>query len=1231
MNGVFCIFSNFLTYTKLTTNITNMRLRFVFIGLLSLLAVSCTIEEVFAPEDNNDNFAVEFYASIDEQPDADTKVYADDQLRVLWNADDRITIFSKNTYNQQYRFLGEDGDNAGGFKKVPSEDEYITSNPLSRVYAVYPYQETIKISNDGIINTTISSVQTYKKDSFGIGANTMVSSTEDNMLKFKNVGGYLSLKFYGEGVSVSSITLKSNSGELIAGDCTIDMSSGVPVSSLVTERGTDVVTMTCDPPVVLPASASEAIQFIFVLYPGTLTGGFTVTINTPDGGVFEKSSVNERIIKRSSLTRLGAIEVVPEYPQPNNIIYYTSTDGNVVQPDIASGQSSSDLFGSNIVSNEYVDGQGIITFDGDVTCIKGGTVPSWSKGFSSCQTLSSINIPASVTNIGEYAFSGCSNLTSITIPTSITEISEYAFISCHGLTSIIVETDNPVYDSRENCNAIIETASNKLIAGCQNTVIPNTITSIGSLAFYGCANLTSIIIPDSVTSIGERAFGSCDGLTSIVIPDSVTTLEDGILAGCENLASINGERELIVDGRIIAVAPAGLTSYTIPNGVTCIGDYVFLWCSHLTSITIPNSVTSLGKAAFSWCRGISSFIIPDSVTSIGADAFLNCTGLTSIVIPDSVTSIGVSAFMNCSSLKSIIIPDSVTSIGPIVFQSCSRLESITVYAINPPLLSGSLELPINTEGCPIYVPAESVEAYKSAQYWSNYADRIQAIPTPNNIIYYTSTDGNIVTPHATNVFGANIVSNEYVAGQGVLSFDGDVTSIGNYAFYQCPTLASIIIPESVTTVGVAPFGGCSSLEIISGPFVSPDGLFLIYSGSLWAVAGGAINGSIVIPESVTTISNYVFQNCLGLTEIVLPAEITSIRHYAFDGCSNLTKINIPEGVTAIPEGTFWDCSSLYTIELPEGITYIGEDAFHGCISLSSITLPKSLTGIDDSAFESCSGLTSIIVLSETPPSGGNGMFDNTNNAPIYVPSGSVDAYKTANKWKNYANRIYPISESSIPTNFNPNTYLLYRANKTGGFIGDDYRVKVSMMPGISGAKVEMKLQLTGPGPISTGNTMRDEYDYFEIRENALVWNDIYREDGEWWDDVLSFTIPSATSLLLIQFDGVNETMTINDNTSPCHRNSMTWSRLFVDYGHESDEGIWDVYSGVPDGSKLYYVRVWDADDTLNYIGYATTSVNPDTNRTEFCWCSYYPKTGTTSYDFANDAINQGGYQGYIAY
>ena len=301
--------------------------------------------------------------------------------------------------------------------------------------------------------------------------------------------------------------------------------------------------------------------------------------------------------------------------------------------------------------------------------------------------LTSITIPSSVTHdgttyrvtsIGFDAFYGCTGLTSITISNSVTSIALGAFFGCAGLTSIIVEDGNKVYDSRSNCNAIIETSTNTLIQGCKTTIIPNSVTSIEHCAFSDCTGLTSITIPNSVTSIGQAAFSGCTGLTSITIPNSVTSIEYCAFSSCTGLTSITIPNSVTSIGKSAFRDCTGLTSITIPNSVTSIGSGAFSGCTGLTSITIPNSVTSIEYGAFSGCTGLTSITIPNSVTSIGDWAFGGCTGLTSITIPNSVTSIGEAAFEGCTGLTSITIPNSVTSIGDWAFSDCTGLTSVTI-------------------------------------------------------------------------------------------------------------------------------------------------------------------------------------------------------------------------------------------------------------------------------------------------------------------------------------------------------------------------------------------------------------------------------------------------------------------------------------------------------------------------------------------------------------------------
>ena len=224
-----------------------------------------------------------------------------------------------------------------------------------------------------------------------------------------------------------------------------------------------------------------------------------------------------------------------------------------------------------------------------------------------------------------------------------------------------------------------------------------SVTTIGNRAFWGCSGLTSVTIPNSVTSIGNSAFEDCRGLTSVTIPNSVTSIGNNAFEDC-----------------------SGLTSVTIPNSVTSIGNYAFESCSGLTSVTIPNTVTSIGDSAFSGCSGLTSVTIPNSVTTIGYYAFSGCSGLTSVTIPNSVTSIGSEAFNNCSALTTLTIGSSVRRISERAFAGCSKLEEVYCLAENVPNTNTAAFEKSYPEYTTLYVPASSLNAYKTTVPWSQF-------------------------------------------------------------------------------------------------------------------------------------------------------------------------------------------------------------------------------------------------------------------------------------------------------------------------------------------------------------------------------------------------------------------------------------------------------------------------------------------------------------------------------
>ena len=339
---------------------------------------------------------------------------------------------------------------------------------------------------------------------------------------------------------------------------------------------------------------------------------YSMGIDIANAGIIQYDNYNGR----RSVHLVQSVEKEIEKEEENvadNIITYTSSDGNIINPSVKS-------FGATIVSNTYKNGKGTIIFDGPVT-----KIGHWA--FSGCSSLTSITIPNSVTEIGISAFWGCTSLTSVTIPNSVTIIGYEAFRGCISLTSV---------------------------------TIPNSVTSIGGWAFSGCTSLTSVRIPNSVTSIGKNAFAGCTSLTSMVVASGNSTYD--------SRDNCNAIIETATNTLF-----AGCQNTTIPNSVTIIGEDAFFSCESLTSVTIPNSVTSIGDGAFGGCTSLTSVTIPNSVTSIGWTAFSGCTSLTSVTIPNSVKSIESWAFAGCSSLTSVTIPNSVTSIGGSAFPSHTKI------------------------------------------------------------------------------------------------------------------------------------------------------------------------------------------------------------------------------------------------------------------------------------------------------------------------------------------------------------------------------------------------------------------------------------------------------------------------------------------------------------------------------------------------------------------------------
>lgn len=279
----------------------------LYFGIAAALVASCSTQEKDYQTPLQDD--VVFHASFEQPIDEGTRVYANEDLLLRWTADDRVSIFNKLTYNQEYKFTGQTGANAGGFKKVDN-DEFVTGNTISHVVSVYPYQESTAISESEETSLTLPAIQHYAENTFGLGANTMISVSDDNVLMYKNVGGYLRISLYGEGVSVSSITLKGNNGERLSGKATVTMPLDGTPTVVMADDATDKITLVCDTPIKLGATAEQSTPFWLVVPPVSFSKGFTIAVKASSGRSFEKSTDKTIAIERNKLSKMAPIEVV---------------------------------------------------------------------------------------------------------------------------------------------------------------------------------------------------------------------------------------------------------------------------------------------------------------------------------------------------------------------------------------------------------------------------------------------------------------------------------------------------------------------------------------------------------------------------------------------------------------------------------------------------------------------------------------------------------------------------------------------------------------------------------------------------------------------------------------------------------------------------------------------------------------------------------------------------------
>ena len=641
-----------------------------------------------------------------------TKTAVVNDTEVWWTPDDAISVFYGDLTSG--KFTSTIAEKASTSKFVGSLSAVIgtleSGSQDRRFWAVYPYD--IQNACDGSsVTLNVSSKQVGAEGTFRQNLFPSIATSAGLDLAFYNVCGGMVVTVDRD--NIRSITLSGNNEEILAGKVRVAFVDEDPAVLELVNGERSITFRSPDNKPFVPG-----VRYFITVLPVEFSQGYSLTFTTGAGEVGTKTVSDTKKINRSRfLVAFNADANVNFTTSPVNpnlmrfadddvkealiAAFDTDSDGELSYDEAAAVTSSDDLKAAFGEGKSYTSFEEFQYFTG-ITSLASSMFLDWGH-------LKTIVLPNTITEIKNAAFKNCTSLQSIVVPESVKSLGKSAFEGCESLLSIVIPegvTTIPI-ETFKNCSSLA------------SFVIPGTVTAIESDAFYYCRGLKTLRIPESVTTLGYDAFYGCESLSNLYIDDfnKILALLDPPYSNNSPLMSTEQQVHLFVAGEEV-------TSITFSEGLTKIPANALRNCAFITTAHIPESVTSIGNYAFYGCERLKSFTIPGGVTSLGDYSFSRCNSITKMVLPEGIIYVGYEAFSSIDALTSFEFPSSTKSIGGRVLELCRNLTSITIKATSIP--SGGYYM-FNRSNCPIYVPEESLDAYRTANYWSEYKDRYMPI------------------------------------------------------------------------------------------------------------------------------------------------------------------------------------------------------------------------------------------------------------------------------------------------------------------------------------------------------------------------------------------------------------------------------------------------------------------------------------------------------------------------